>query len=106
LVVVLTDFVDTVTAELMIDNLGRLGRRHVVVFVSLRDPELESISREPPTTLIRMHRASIAQAQLHDRRLVLRRLERLGLHTIDSEPDRVGPELINKYLDIKRRELI
>ena len=106
LVIVLTDFVDTVTAEMMIDNLGRLAQRHVVVFVSLRDPDLEVLARESPTTALRMHRANVAQSQIQDRRLVLRRLESLGMYTIDAEPDKIGVELINKYLDIKRREVI
>jgi hypothetical protein len=30
---------------------------------------------------------------------VLKRLQRLGLLTIDAEPERVGPELINRYLE-------
>ncbi|HMG54285.1 MAG TPA: DUF58 domain-containing protein, partial [Kofleriaceae bacterium] len=36
LVVLFTDFLDTVTAELMIDNVTRLARRHLVLFVAVR----------------------------------------------------------------------
>jgi len=35
LVVLFTDFLDTVTAELMIDNVTRLARRHLVLFVAV-----------------------------------------------------------------------
>ena len=106
LIVVLTDFVDTITAELMLENLGRLAKKHVVVFVSLRDPELQRLSRERPVGVVELNRAVVANSYLHDRHVVLKRLERMGLFSIDSEPDRMGPELINRYLEIKRRELV
>ncbi len=106
LVVVLTDFIDTVTAELLVESLERLARRHVVVFVSFRDPELQSLALERPATVLAINRAAVAYSYLHDRHVVMRRLECLGLFTIDAEPARIGPELINRYLDIKRRELV
>jgi uncharacterized protein (DUF58 family) len=38
--------------------------------------------------------------------VVLERLRRLGVHCLDVRADRIGPALINRYLEIKRRELI
>lgn len=106
LVVVLTDFVDTITAELMIENLGRLADRHVVVFVTLRDRELERLAVERPESSLALNRAVVASSYLHDRYGVLRRLERLGLHVVDADPAKIGTGLINRYLEIKRRELV
>jgi hypothetical protein len=37
---------------------------------------------------------------------VLVRLRRQGVHCIDAPPEQVSSHLINRYLDIKRRELI
>ena len=51
LIVVLTDFVDTVAAELMMENLDRLSRRHVVVFVALQDPALAATADRAPADL-------------------------------------------------------
>ena len=31
---------------------------------------------------------------------------RLGVSAIDAPPDEVGPALVNRYLDIRRQELI
>ncbi len=106
LVVVLTDFVDSIAAELMIENLGRLARKHLVVFVTLRDPQIESWIHAAPTDTLTLNRAVAAADDRREREVVLRRLERLGLQTIDVEPHRIGPELINRYLEIKRRERI
>jgi uncharacterized protein (DUF58 family) len=106
LVVVLTDFVDTVTAELMVENLDRLARRHVVVFVALQDPELAAAAAGAPDALLDLNRAVVAAGLLRDREVVLRRLRRLGIHPIDAAPSEVSPRLINAYLDVKRRERI
>jgi len=106
LVVLLTDFVDTVTAELMVENAARLGRRHLVVFVTLRDPFLEASAEAPPATLGSLYRSVVAGDFVRERELVLLRLQQLGIYTIDTAPEAVSTRLLNRYLEIKRRELI
>ncbi len=106
LIVVLTDFVDTITAELMVENLDRLSRRHVVVFVALQDPGLADVAAQEPKGVVELNRAVVAGGLLRDREVVLRRLRRLGIYPIDAAPGQVSPRLINTYLDIKRRERI
>lgn len=106
LVVVLTDFVDSVTAELMADNVERLARRHLVVFVSLRDPLLDAVAAADPRHLVALNEAVVAESFLRERELVLARLRRRGVFCIDAAPGDLGVHLINRYLDIKRRELI
>lgn len=105
LVVVLTDFSDTVTAELMVENLRRARRRHVVVLVAISDPALEAIEGAAPVDRASLHRAVIAGTLRRERALVLQRLRRFGVHPIDAPPNRVGAEMISRYLDLKRREI-
>jgi uncharacterized protein (DUF58 family) len=106
LIVMLTDFVDTISSELMVENLDRLSRRHVVIFVALQDPGLAATAAGDPASLLHLNRAVVAGGLLRDREVVLRRLRRLGIYPIDAAPAQVTPRLINTYLDIKRRERI
>ncbi len=106
LVVVVTDFVDAVTAELMLDNVGRLVRRHLVLFVALSDPELLALAAAPPDGTRELHRAVAAAELLRDREVVLRRLRRLGARVLDARPADVSSDLVNAYLDAQRRELV
>nr|MBA3821300.1 DUF58 domain-containing protein [Deltaproteobacteria bacterium] len=105
LVVLFTDFLDTVTAELMIDNVTRLARRHLVLFVAVRDPSLENRALARPRTLGKLHEAVVAGDFVRERQVVLERLRRVGAHCIDVAPDQFSMALVNRYLDIKRREL-
>jgi uncharacterized protein (DUF58 family) len=106
LVVVLTDFADAVTAELMVESLERLRRRHLVVFAALRDPALDAVADAEPRTSIDLHRAVVAADLLRDREAVLKRLRRRGVLTVDARPDEVSTSLLNRYLDVRRRELV
>jgi len=106
LVILQTEFVDTITAELMLENVERLAGRHLVIFVCLQDPELEVTVDGEPRSLNSLARSVIADEFLRERRVVMERLRRLGVHCLDVRADQVGPALINRYLEIKRRELI
>jgi uncharacterized protein (DUF58 family) len=106
LVVVLTDFVDAVTAELMVANLARLRRRHVVVFVALRDPGLEEEAFREPKSTLDLHRSVVANDLLRDREAVIRRLQRQAIPTVDARPADVASGILARYLEIRRRELV
>jgi uncharacterized protein (DUF58 family) len=106
LVVMFTDFVDSVSAELMIENLGRLGRRHLVLFVALRDESLDGVERAPPESMRDVHRAVAAGDLVRDREVVLRRLARRGTLLLDVAPEKLSAGLVSRYLDVKRRGLV
>jgi uncharacterized protein (DUF58 family) len=105
LVVLFTDFLDTVTAQLMIDNVTRLARRHLVMFVAVRDPSLETRSLARPRSLDVLHEAVVAGDFARERHVVLERLRRIGAHCLDATPGDFSMTLVNRYLDLKRREL-
>ena len=106
MVVVFTDFADTVSAELMVENIARLARRHMIVFVAFQDEELETLRSASPDTPQDVSRAVIAHQLLRERSVVLARLRRLGVHIVEAPIDRLGPELVRAYDELRRRERI
>ena len=106
LIVVFTDFTDSTAAELIIESLGRLLRRHLVLFVVLRDDELEGLTAADPQTPDDVSRAVVAGTLLRERETVIGRLRRMGAHIVDAPAERVGTEVVNAYLDLKRRDLL
>ena len=106
LVVVFTDFADSTSAELMLENLGRLLSRHLVLFVVFRDEELEAMTRAEPRTPDDVSRAVIAHTLLREREVVVGRLRRMGVQIVDAPAAAIGPALLDGYLDLKRRELL
>jgi uncharacterized protein (DUF58 family) len=106
LIVVFTDFADTTSAELMLENVGRLIKRHLVLFVIFRDEELETIARREPVDPEAVARAVTAEALLRERDLVIARLVRMGALIVDAPVQAVGPALLSAYIDLKQRELL
>lgn len=104
LVIVFSDFVDTTTAELMVEQAGHLARDHLMIFIALRDPETEALAAQPVVSMEEAA-ASVAAADfVRERRIVFERLARLGVMCLDVEPKALTPRLVSMYLDLKARE--
>ena len=104
LLVIFTDFADTTSAELMLENMKRLMKRHLVIFVAFQDEELEALMSSPPQTPEDVTRAVVAAELLKERDIVLSRLTRMGAQIVDTRADDLNLDLLNRYLDIKRRD--
>jgi uncharacterized protein (DUF58 family) len=106
LVILFTDFVDTVTAELMIESMQRVANRHVVIFVTQRGSVLQRAVDAAPERFEDVAQAVIAHDFLRERSIVFERLERLGVHCLDVPSRGLSVALINRYLHVKQRGLI
>jgi uncharacterized protein (DUF58 family) len=106
LIIVFADFADSTSAELMVENVARLLRRHLVLFVIFRDQELEGMASAEPAEPEDVSRAVVAGALLRERELVAAKLRRLGVHVLETPVERLGPNLLDAYVDLKRRELV
>jgi uncharacterized protein (DUF58 family) len=106
LIILFTEFVDTITAELLIESLERAHSRHVVVLVTLRDNNLQQTIDAEPNSFEAVAESVIAQDIQRDRSVVFERLERMGLHCLDASTANLTVALIVRYLMIKQRGLI
>ncbi len=104
MVVLMTDLVDATTAALMLEHLERVAARHVLVFVVLRDAAIETARAAAPSDLPLLHQAVAASALSQDRERVFTRLRRAGALVLESTPDALAGGLLDRYLEVKRRE--
>ncbi len=106
LIVIFTDFVDTTQAELMLENMGRLLRRHIVIFVAFRNQALEDLIARPPQNSQDVAESVIAETLVRERDLVIARLKRMGAHIVDADPATLNMSVLNTYLELKARNAI
>lgn len=102
LIVVFSDFTDPTSAELMIESIGRLVSRHVVLFVTMADSELDALAMAEPEGMEQLAMAVTADTLLRQRALVTQRLRQLGVNVIEAPYAQIGTRLIDAYLGIKR----
>lgn len=106
LIIVFSDFVDTISAELMLENVKRLTDRHLVLFATFEDEALGRMADALPEKAEDVARAVIADTLLSERDVVFRRLQRMGVQIIESRPEHFGAELVSRYLQIKQRDML
>jgi len=102
MIVVFSDFTDPTSAELMIESIGRLISRHLVLFVTMTDSELEAISDAEPGDLQTLAMSVTADSLLRERELVSHRLRQMGVDVVEAHYSQIGTRLIDAYLAIKR----
>lgn len=103
LVIIFTDFVDTTTAELMLENVSRLTKTHLVLFVTFKDIALESYMNREIEDVNDVTRAVIANTLNNERTIVLGRLRRMGVQILECDPDNLASDLLNKFLALKHK---
>jgi len=106
LLIVFTDFVDTTTSELMVEQLGHMSKRHLIIFIAMRDPETARLAARPVGDLDEAAEAVAATDLQRERKIVLERLHRLGVLVLDTVPSALTPKLVSTYLDLKAREVV
>lgn len=106
LVVTFTDISDPALAQRLARSLGRLRPRHLPLVVTQQDPVLEAAREAVPEDLRDVYRRAAALRLLSEREAALERLRALGVPSIDSGRDGVGPGVINRYLELKARSAV
>jgi len=106
LIVVFSDFTDPTSAELMIESIGRLTARHLILFVTMADAELNGLAMARVADMQDLAMAVTADSLLKQRALVLSRLRQLGVDVIEAPYGQIGMQLIDAYLAIKRKGAI
>ena len=100
LVVILSNLRDE-DDETLLPALRLLGRRHLVLFASLRENILSRALTARVDSFDRALTHAAAADYLRVRELAFKRLERCGASCLDVEPEQLPVALVNRYLEIK-----
>jgi uncharacterized protein (DUF58 family) len=106
LILWVTDLAETAMRPEVIDGALQLLRRHVLLFVAMAQPEVESIAQERPGNVEQMFRAAAAQEMAGRRELLLARLHEQGALTLDLNPEALTSSVLNQYLTVKERAMV
>lgn len=113
LVVAISHVLDEVNAGHLERHCTRLAGRHLPLAVLLRDPALhnhlpargrlaEALAADPSA----LWRAGAAAGIIAWRRQVIERMKGAGALVLDAEAERLTPDLVSRYLEVKARHLL
>ncbi len=106
LVVLFTDLADGESSAVLAAHVRRAARQHMVVCVTLADPNLRRPAEARPTDGRSLYEKMVAQQLLNDRAAVLASLAAHGVRTVDADAESINPKLISAYLELKARARI
>ena len=64
------------------------------------------LARHPPDQADDVSRAVVAATLMREREVVIERLRRMGAQILEAPAGQIGPALLARYLDLKRRDML
>lgn len=86
--------------------LRSLAKDHLLVVIFFEDTELKAFIEKPADTTEEVYTKTIAQKFVYEKKLIIKELEKYGIHSVLTDPKKLSVNTINKYLELKARGLI
>lgn len=106
LILWITDVAETSLRPENIDGAVHLMRRHLVLFVTMRQAEMLALAASRPEERQGMFRIAVAQQLIQRRAVLMAQLREQGALTLETSPEHLTAAVLNQYLYVKERSLI
>jgi len=101
LLCMMTDVIDRQASDVLLGYMARFARYHLPLAVTLSNPELQQVAHQPLASCDDPYSKAVALDVLAAREEALISMRRKGVSVLDVPPNRLTPELINRYTAIK-----
>lgn len=106
LIILFSDLIDDINYELFYKYLSVLSRKHIPLIVLLRDILLMENADLKPGKIEDLYVSAAGADMVMRRAEAIAKLKQKKINLLDVLPQEVTPALINKYLELKSRNLI
>jgi uncharacterized protein (DUF58 family) len=106
LLILYTNFEHISAMKRQLPFLQVLTKKHLLICVFFENTELDDLITEASEDLQSIYHKTIAQKFSYEKRLIVKELEKSGVHTILTKPMNLSVNVINKYLEFKAKGFI
>ena len=106
LLVLYTNFTGLNSLQRQLPYLLQLNQRHRLLVVFFADDELSEFIRQHPGDSEEYYQQVIAEKISREKQLIVTTLQQQGILSLLTTPDRLSINVINRYLEIKSRQMI
>ena len=106
LVVVITDIVDVTASTELLGAMIKLTPRYLPFCVTLRDPKVDTIAHTVTDNIKDTYSRAVALDLLSQRQVAFAGLKQKGVLVLDAPCDKISEELVDRYLNLKARNLL
>jgi hypothetical protein len=101
-----TNFEHISALKRQLPYLKSIAKKHLLVTVFFENTALDAIIKERADDLQGIYYKTIAEKFSYEKRLIVKELEKSGVHSILTKPSLLSVNVINKYLEFKSKGLI
>jgi uncharacterized protein (DUF58 family) len=101
LTMVFTDLLDSVISADYRDAVGLLKRFHLPLTLAVADVQLQGLAASTPQNVEQLYDVAVARELLTGRAEMLKALERQGVMVVDTVPESLTIDAVNRYLALK-----
>jgi uncharacterized protein (DUF58 family) len=106
LVIVFTNFESLSGMKRQLPYLRKIAGQHLLVTVFFENTELVQVLHQPAENLEAVYTKTIAEQFAYEKRQIVKELNNYGIMSILTAPKDLTVNTLNKYLEIKARNLI
>jgi uncharacterized protein (DUF58 family) len=106
LLILYTNFESLTSMDRQKAFLKRLAQNHLVLVIIFENTEISEFRMKEAHSLEEIYIQTIAEKFIHDKSLIAKELNNHGILTVIARPKDLSAKLVNKYLELKDRNLI
>jgi uncharacterized protein (DUF58 family) len=106
MVVWITDLADMAITPEVVTAALQANKRHMVVVAILGQPDVLNLTSRAPETPDETFLYAAASETIRRRELMMARLRSRGVHVIEVNAPQLTGAVLNKYLEVKQKNLL
>jgi uncharacterized protein (DUF58 family) len=106
LVILFTNFESMSGLERQLPYIRSIAKHHLVLVVFFENTELKHLTESRVDNMEDLYIKTIAEKFAHEKRLIVKELQKHGILTILTTPQNLTIDAVNKYLELKARRAI
>ncbi len=106
LLLLFTNFESIYGLQRQLPYLINLAKQHLLVVIFFENTELKSVIEKKAENLKEVYHKAMAERFSFEKKLIVKELQRAGIQSIVTPPEKLTVNTINKYLELKARNLI
>lgn len=106
LLILYTNFSSMSSLNRQLIYLKQLNRQHRLLVVFFEDSELKEYVESKPKDTEGYYRQVIAEKFIYEKQLIASTLKQNGIYSLLTTPENLSIDVINKYLEMKSRQLL
>ncbi len=106
LLVLFTNFESMYGLQRQLPYLKKIASYHALLVVFFENTELAGLQKQPAATLEDIYIKTIANKFAFDKRQMIKELQNAGIMALLTAPQKLTANVINKYIEIKARQVV